>query len=55
MKYCPFTHRIRLILSYKKIPHDNVNINIKNKPKWYLEVCINYISSYIFKNYIRFI
>ncbi|XP_031370428.1 pyrimidodiazepine synthase-like [Apis dorsata] len=38
MKYCPFTHRIRLILSYKKIPHDNVNINIKNKPKWYLEI-----------------
>lgn len=38
MKYCPFAHRIRLILSYKKIPHDIVNINLKNKPKWYLEI-----------------
>ncbi|KAK1125578.1 hypothetical protein K0M31_005938 [Melipona bicolor] len=38
MKFCPFTHRIRLILSYKNIPHDTVNINIRNKPKWYLEI-----------------
>ncbi|XP_076170173.1 pyrimidodiazepine synthase [Ptiloglossa arizonensis] len=38
MKFCPFAHRIRLILSYKKIPHDIVNINLKNKPEWYLEI-----------------
>lgn len=38
MKYCPFAHRIRLILAYKKIPHDIVNINLKNKPKWYYKV-----------------
>lgn len=38
MKYCPFSHRIQLILSYKKIPHDVVNINLKNKPEWYSEI-----------------
>ncbi|XP_076759712.1 pyrimidodiazepine synthase [Xylocopa sonorina] len=38
MKYCPFSHRIRLILCYKKIPHDIVNINIQNKPKWFFEI-----------------
>ncbi|CAK9803575.1 Pyrimidodiazepine synthase [Anthophora plagiata] len=38
MKFCPFSQRIQLVLSYKKIPHDIVNINIKNKPKWYFEI-----------------
>ncbi|XP_078049092.1 pyrimidodiazepine synthase [Augochlora pura] len=38
MKFCPFAHRIRLILSYKKIPHDIVNINLMNKPEWYFEI-----------------
>ncbi|XP_076245111.1 pyrimidodiazepine synthase [Calliopsis andreniformis] len=38
MKYCPFAQRIRLILSYKKIPHDIVNINLQNKPEWYFKI-----------------
>ncbi|XP_058805247.1 pyrimidodiazepine synthase-like [Phymastichus coffea] len=38
MKFCPFAHRVRLALSFKKIPHDIVNINLKNKPEWYLKV-----------------
>ncbi|KAF7379142.1 hypothetical protein HZH68_016987 [Vespula germanica] len=38
MKFCPYAHRIRLILSIKKVPHDIVNINLKNKPEWYLEI-----------------
>ncbi|XP_029032452.1 pyrimidodiazepine synthase-like isoform X2 [Osmia bicornis bicornis] len=38
MKFCPFSQRIRLILSYKNIPHDVVNINLKNKPEWYSEI-----------------
>ncbi|XP_076658502.1 glutathione S-transferase omega-1 [Halictus rubicundus] len=38
MKFCPFAQRIRLILSYKKIPHDIVNINLMNKPEWYFEI-----------------
>lgn len=38
MKFCPFSHRIRLILSLKKIPYDVVNINVFNKPEWYLQL-----------------
>ncbi|XP_012279207.1 pyrimidodiazepine synthase-like [Orussus abietinus] len=38
MKFCPFAHRIRLILSYKKVPHDIVNINLMNKPEWYFSI-----------------
>ncbi|KAG7211463.1 hypothetical protein KM043_010744 [Ampulex compressa] len=38
MAFCPFTHRIRLILTLKKIPHDIVNINLKDKPQWYFEI-----------------
>lgn len=38
MKFCPYAHRIRLILSMKKVPHDIVNINLRNKPEWYYEI-----------------
>lgn len=38
MKFCPFAHRVRLILSLKKIPHDIVNINLMNKPEWYFQI-----------------
>ncbi|KMQ83763.1 glutathione s-transferase omega-1 [Lasius niger] len=38
MKYCPFAHRVRLILTLKQIPHDIVNINLQNKPDWYFQV-----------------
>lgn len=41
MAYCPFAHRIRLVLSLKQIPHDIVNINLQNKPQWFLQVCNN--------------
>lgn len=40
MKFCPFAHRVRLALSFKKIPYEIVNINLKAKPEWYLNVCI---------------
>ncbi|XP_076297952.1 pyrimidodiazepine synthase [Lasioglossum baleicum] len=38
MKFCPVAHRVKLILSYKKIPHGIVHINIRNKPEWYSEI-----------------
>ncbi|XP_011499671.1 PREDICTED: pyrimidodiazepine synthase-like [Ceratosolen solmsi marchali] len=38
MKYCPFAHRVRLALSFKKLSFDIVNINLKNKPEWYLQI-----------------
>lgn len=38
MEYCPYAHRARLILRAKAVPHDIVNINLLNKPDWYLKV-----------------
>lgn len=37
MRFCPYAQRIHLVLNAKNIPHDVVNINLKNKPEWYLE------------------
>ncbi|XP_044270858.1 pyrimidodiazepine synthase-like [Tribolium madens] len=38
MEYCPYAHRVRLILNVKKIPHDIVNINLINQPEWYFKI-----------------
>ncbi|XP_012294933.1 glutathione S-transferase omega-2 isoform X2 [Aotus nancymaae] len=35
MRFCPFSHRTRLVLQAKGIRHEVVNINLKNKPEWY--------------------
>ncbi|XP_075894378.1 glutathione S-transferase omega-1-like [Nelusetta ayraudi] len=37
MRFCPFAHRTRLVLSAKGIKHETININLKNKPDWFLE------------------
>lgn len=37
MRFCPFAHRTRLVLSAKGIKHDTVNIHLKEKPDWFLE------------------
>ncbi|XP_059215702.1 glutathione S-transferase omega-1-like [Centropristis striata] len=37
MRFCPFAQRARLVLSAKGIKHDTININLKNKPDWFLE------------------
>lgn len=34
MKFCPFAQRVRLVLLVKNIPHDIVNVDLKNKPEW---------------------
>lgn len=38
MKFCPYAHRARLALSFKQIPYEIININLKNKPKWYFDI-----------------
>ncbi|GJQ68759.1 GstO2 [Trypoxylus dichotomus] len=38
MQYCPFSHRVRLVLRAKNVDHDTVNINLLNKPEWYTNV-----------------
>ncbi|KAL7298236.1 hypothetical protein TKK_0009224 [Trichogramma kaykai] len=38
MKFCPFAHKVRLVLALKDLPHEIVNINLKNKPEWYSKI-----------------
>lgn len=37
MRFCPFAHRARLVLNAKGIKHDIININLKEKPDWFLQ------------------
>ncbi|XDV50310.1 hypothetical protein PO909_019384 [Leuciscus waleckii] len=37
MRFCPFAQRTRLVLNAKGIKHDIININLKDKPDWFLE------------------
>lgn len=38
MQFCPYAHRARLVLKAKGVPHDIVNINLAEKPEWYLNI-----------------
>ncbi|XP_064488594.1 glutathione S-transferase omega-1-like isoform X2 [Ornithodoros turicata] len=38
MRFCPFAHRALLVLAAKNIDHEIVNIDLKNKPDWFLNV-----------------
>ncbi|XP_017042580.1 pyrimidodiazepine synthase isoform X1 [Drosophila ficusphila] len=35
MAFCPFSHRIRLLLAAKKIPHYNIYIDLIERPEWF--------------------
>ncbi|XP_018496135.1 pyrimidodiazepine synthase [Galendromus occidentalis] len=37
MRFCPFAMRPLLVLIAKEIPHEIVNINLSDKPEWYLK------------------
>lgn len=37
MRFCPYAQRSLLVLTAKDIPHDVVNINLADKPEWFLE------------------
>lgn len=37
MRFCPFAQRARLVLAHKNIPNECININLKDKPTWFLE------------------
>jgi glutathione S-transferase len=37
MRFCPYAQRTRMVLDFLKIPHEVVNINLKNKPEWFLD------------------
>ncbi|XP_039486401.1 pyrimidodiazepine synthase [Drosophila santomea] len=35
MRFCPFAHRVHLVLDAKKIPYHAIYINLHKKPKWF--------------------
>lgn len=38
MRFCPFAHRVHLVLNAKNIPYNVAYINLSEKPEWYSEV-----------------
>ncbi|XP_042624251.1 glutathione S-transferase omega-1-like [Cyprinus carpio] len=36
MRFCPFAQRARLVLTAKGVKHEIININLKDKPDWFL-------------------
>ncbi|XP_030058642.1 glutathione S-transferase omega-1 [Microcaecilia unicolor] len=37
MRFCPFAHKTRLVLEAKGIKYETINVNLLNKPEWFLE------------------
>lgn len=37
MRFCPFAQRTRLVLAHKNIEFETINVDLKNKPDWFLE------------------
>ncbi|XP_029466195.1 glutathione S-transferase omega-1-like isoform X3 [Rhinatrema bivittatum] len=37
MRFCPFAHRTHLILEAKGIKYETINVNLLDKPEWFLE------------------
>jgi glutathione S-transferase len=37
MRFCPFAERTRLVLAHHNIPHEVVNVNLKEKPEWFFK------------------
>ncbi|EDV39715.1 uncharacterized protein Dana_GF10159, isoform A [Drosophila ananassae] len=38
MRFCPYAHRVHLVLDAKNVPHHDIYINLKEKPEWFREV-----------------
>eukprot|EP00094_Tigriopus_californicus_P009483 TCALIF_09145-PA protein Name:"Similar to GSTO1 Glutathione S-transferase omega-1 (Sus scrofa)" AED:0.13 eAED:0.13 QI:0/0/0/0.8/1/1/5/0/259 len=38
MRFCPYAQRTVLFLLAKQIPFENINIDLKNKPGWFLAI-----------------
>ncbi|KAH8269986.1 hypothetical protein KR018_001703, partial [Drosophila ironensis] len=38
MRFCPYAHRVHLVLDAKKVPHHDIYINLKEKPQWFFDV-----------------
>lgn len=38
MRFCPYAQRVQLALFAKGIPHHTININLTDKPEWFLDM-----------------
>lgn len=38
MRFCPFVHRVHLLLNAKNVPYHTTNINLNKKPEWYASI-----------------
>ncbi|CAN7945445.1 unnamed protein product [Ixodes hexagonus] len=38
MRFCPYCHRCLLVLQAKSIPHEVINIDLKDKPEWHFKL-----------------
>lgn len=38
MRFCPFAHRVHLVLNAKNIPYHVFYINLTEKPEWYAKI-----------------
>ncbi|XP_060567777.1 glutathione S-transferase omega-1-like [Ruditapes philippinarum] len=38
MRHCPYAQRARIVMLHKNIEFETVNINLKEKPEWFLEL-----------------
>lgn len=37
MRFCPYCQRVKLVMNFLNLPYEVVNINLENKPEWFLE------------------
>ncbi|XP_045191381.2 pyrimidodiazepine synthase-like [Mercenaria mercenaria] len=38
MRFCPYAQRARILLIHRNIEFETININLKEKPEWFLEL-----------------
>lgn len=38
MRFCPYAERVHLVLNAKHIPHHTININMSEKPEWFVQM-----------------
>ena len=52
MRFCPFAERTVLVLLAKNIPFQNINIDLKHKPEWFLESTFGQVPVILYKGKI---
>ena len=52
MRLCPYAERTVLVLLAKNVPFENVNIDLKKKPDWFLESTLGQVPVLLYKEKI---